>query len=85
MKKRKPIFYVQFYDETGVCLPRESSGQTSKAAAENWAWNELNSRNVGRRDLKIPVFAENWIDWEKCIYLQRERNRRNYSRHYADI
>jgi integrase len=85
MKKGKPIFYVQFYDESGVRLPGKSSGQTTKGAAETWAWNELKQGNVGRKDLKFPVFAENWFDWDRCEYLKRERSRRDYSRHYADI
>lgn len=36
-KKNKQIYYCQFYDESGNRLTARSTGQTSKAAAENWA------------------------------------------------
>ena len=81
MKKGKPIFYLQFYDETGVRLPGKSSGQTSRAAAETWAHEQLKQGNVGKKDQKFSVFSENWFDWHKCEYLKRERSRRDYSRH----
>jgi integrase len=47
--------------------------------------DELKQGKVGRKDLKFSVFAESWFDWDECEYLKRERSRRDYSRHYADI
>jgi hypothetical protein len=40
-KKNHFIYYVKFYDEAGNRMTAKSSGQTSEAAAENWAHEQI--------------------------------------------
>jgi hypothetical protein len=40
-KKKKYVYYIQFYDEEGNRLTAKSSGQSSRAAAEAWAHEQL--------------------------------------------
>jgi hypothetical protein len=40
-KNNRYIYYVQFYDEDGNRLGARSTGQTSKTAAEEWAYAQL--------------------------------------------
>jgi len=52
IKNGKFIYYVQFYDEYGNRLTARSTGKTSKAAAENWAYEQLN-RGIITTEKKI--------------------------------
>ncbi len=40
-KKNKYIYYVQFYTDDDHRMTARSTGQTSKAAAETWAYDQL--------------------------------------------
>ena len=84
-KKNRYIYYVQFYDDDGKRMTARSTGQTSRAAAENWAYEQILQGLVTRKkDMKFSVFAENWFVWDQCAYLERKLNRGPYSRGYAD-
>jgi integrase len=85
-KKNRYIYYVQFRDYEGNRLTAVSSGQTSKSAAEVWAYEKLKEGSIkSLKDPKFSVFAQNWFVWgRKCPYLKKCLNRGSYSRSYAD-
>ncbi|HDY90410.1 MAG TPA: hypothetical protein ENH82_20105 [bacterium] len=85
-KKGKYIYYVQFYDEYGDRLTAKSTGQTSKAAAENWSYEQLRKGLVFvNKKLTFNEYARDWWYWDRCQYIKRKiaRNKR-ISREYAD-
>jgi integrase len=70
-KKTKHIFYVQFYDDDGNRLPGRSSGQTSRAAAETWAHEQLKKGLISpQKDITFGKYAEQWWIYNKCPYIQ---------------
>lgn len=70
-KKNKHIYYVQFYDEEGNRLPGRSSGQTSKAAAETWAHEQLKRGIITpQKEISFGKYAEAWWDYDRCPYIQ---------------
>jgi integrase len=71
IKKNKHIYYVQFYDEEGNRLPGRSSGQTSRAAAETWAHEQLKRGIITpKKDITFGKYAEPWWDYDRCPYIQ---------------
>jgi hypothetical protein len=63
-KKNRYIYYVQFRDYEGNRLTAVSSGQTSKSAAEVWAYEKLKEGSIkSLKDPKFSVFAQNWFVW----------------------
>jgi len=44
LTNRKPTFYCRFRDEGGELLPWQSTGETAKTRAENWALAEMERR-----------------------------------------
>ena len=84
-KKNKYIYYVQFRDSNGNRMTAVSSGATSKSKAETWAINQLvNGLAKTSENPKFSTFAKNWFIWGKCKYLERQINRRDYPRSYAE-
>lgn len=84
-KKNKYVYYIQFYDEEGNRLTGRSSGQTSKAAAEAWAYNEITCGRIKyKSNLTFTEYADNWFIWDKCEYLKRKRIRGSVSRSHVD-
>jgi len=47
-KGKKPVYYVRFRLPDGTRTPGRSTGCTSKAKAENWAWAQLNKGKAVR-------------------------------------
>lgn len=85
-KNNKYIYYVQFYDEDGNRLTARSTGQTSKAAAETWAFEELRKGLIAtKKNITFKQFAQDWWIWEKCQYVKGKLARgANISRGYVD-
>ena len=85
-KKGKYIYYVQFYNDDGKRLSAKSTGQISKAAAENWARDQLEKGLVFIKSSRLfSDYAQNWWIWDKCEYIKRRLARgRSISRDYAD-
>jgi integrase len=78
-KKNKFIYYVQFRDDKGEYMTGMSTGETSKAAAANWANEYLKEGfNPKTRNLTFRKYAENWWVWDKCSYV-RYRLARGFS------
>ena len=84
--KKGHIFYCQFYDDTGKRLTAKSTGQTSKAAAENWSIEQLKSGKViTQKTITFQQYAENWWLWDKCNYIKSKLLRGSrISKSYAD-
>jgi hypothetical protein len=60
-KNGKNIYYVQFYDDAGIRLGAKSTGQTSKAAAESWAYEQLkNGQIVTKKNITFGQYALEW-------------------------
>lgn len=85
-KNGKFIYYVQFYDEYGNRLTARSTGQTSKAAAENWAYEQLHRGVITtEKNITFEKFADPWWIWDKCPYIRGEIARgSSLSRAYCD-
>ncbi len=84
-KKKRFIYYVQFREENGRRKTAVSSGKTTRAEAEIWAYERLEEEQyVANRNLRFEVYAKNWFLWDKCKYLNRKRTRGEYSRSYAE-
>jgi len=62
-----------------------SSGKTTRAEAERWAFDQIN-REVDNPSpgQKFRDYARTWFLWDQCEYLHRKRNRGHYSRSYAE-
>ena len=66
----RSVFYVQFYDDADNRLTAKSTGQTSKAAAEAWAYEQLkNGRIITRKNITFGQYANDWWLWDKCLLL----------------
>ena len=86
-KKNKQVYYCQFYDESGNRLTARSTGQTSKAAAETWAYGQL-QRGIIASDKNVTFgkYAEKWWIWDECPYVKSKVSRGvNLSRRYVDL
>jgi len=85
-KNGKYIYYVQFYDEYGNRLTARSTGQTSKAAAENWSYEQLRKGIIATdKNITFGRFAKTWWIWDKCQYVNGRRARgASISRAYVD-
>jgi len=72
-KSGKTIFYVQFYCPDGTRLTARSSGQSSKAAAKNWADEQWKRGNIySHKDITLEQFIDRrhfWI-WGECEYIK---------------
>ena len=88
-KSGKSIYYVQFYDPDGTRLTARSSGQSSKAAAKNWAEEQWKQGNIyPKKDITLEEYIEHkhfWI-WGECEYVRRKfaRGKGKISPGYAD-
>ena len=80
------IYYCQFYDEAGNRMTAMSTGQTSKAAAETWAVEQIKRGLITtQRNITFGQYAQDWWIWGKCSYIQGRLTRgTNLSRSYAD-
>lgn len=84
-RKKRYVYYIQFRDEDGNRMTAVSSGKTTRAEAERWAYNKLKDGYVPSvKEPKFKVYAQNWFIWDRCDYLLRKRNRGDYSRSYAE-
>jgi hypothetical protein len=85
-KNGKYIYYVQFYDDNGNRLIARSTGQTSKAAAENWSYEQLRKGIIATdKNITFGRFAKDWWIWDKCQYVNGRRARgSNIPRAYID-
>jgi len=77
---------LKFYDEAGNRLTARSSGQTSRAAVETWAVEQLKrGLVVQNRRITFEQFAKNWWIWDRCDYIRGQILRgARISRGYAD-
>ncbi|MBN2324801.1 MAG: tyrosine-type recombinase/integrase [Spirochaetes bacterium] len=67
----KNIYYVRFRDEEGNRLPGRSSGQFSKAAAETWAFEQLNKGLISpQKNITFSQYAKDWWIYDRCPYIQ---------------
>ncbi len=85
---KKPVFYVQFRGENGQISSAISTGQSSKSAAERWAFDFLKKGGSlptqGR--LTFEQYAADWWIFEKCPYCRAKMARGfHISRAYAAV
>jgi hypothetical protein len=65
-KPGKYVYYVQFYDEDGNRSNARSTGQTSKTAAETWAYEQLKKGIiVTEKNITFAKYAQDWWTWDK--------------------
>lgn len=84
-KKRKYIYYCQFRDENGKRMTAVSTGKSTKAEAEAWAYNKISKGKVGRiHPLRFADFAKDFFVWDRCKYLAKKKERGSYSKSYAE-
>jgi hypothetical protein len=75
-KNNKFIYYVQFYDESGNRMTTRSTGQTGKAAAETWAFEQLKKGLiVTEKNITFGKYAEDWWIRDRCFYTRARRVR----------
>jgi len=77
---------VQFYDDSGKRMTARSTGQTTKSAAEQWAYTQLKAGVIPTdKNISFGKFTETFWTWEKCSYVKSRRKRgANISRGYVD-
>lgn len=69
-KPFKYIYYVQFRDEDKNYTSALSTYQTSKGAAQEWAWNYIKKGKVPiYRGFTFSAYAKNWWIIDKCNYV----------------
>jgi hypothetical protein len=85
-KNGKFVYYVKFYDEYGNRVTARSSGQSTKSAAETWAYEQLKRGLISTgKDITFGKYAEDWWVWGKCRYLKSQQARgKELSQRYAD-
>ena len=85
-RKDKNVYYVRFYDETDKRLTAKSTAQTSKSAAEAWAFEQLKQGLVTiKKNITFGQYAQDWWIWDKCQYVKGKLARgSSLSRTYAD-
>lgn len=85
-KPARFIYYCKFRDNFGNLLTPRSTGQSSRSAAEQWAYLNRNKFvNTPGKDMSFEKYAETWWIWDKCPYVQnRIRNKGNLSIRYVD-
>jgi integrase len=85
-KTGKSIYYVQFFDQDGYRLSAKSTGQSSKAATENWAYEQIRKGKVNiKKDISFSEYAKDWWVWDKCEYIKRKLARgKSISPAYVD-
>lgn len=86
-KKSKFIYYVQFYDDEGNRITARSTGQTSKSAAETWAYEQLKRGIIAsQKNITFGQYAQDWWIWDKCYYVKGKLARGgDISRAYVDL
>ena len=65
----KPVWYYRFVDAEGARKTR-STGQTSRAAAENFVAELLKADRLHEpADMTFGSFAQDWWVWDRCDYV----------------
>ncbi len=85
-KTGKYIYYVQFYDEAGNRMTARSTGQTSKAAAETLAIEQIKRGLItAQKNITFGQYSQDWWIWDKCQYIKgRVARGANISMDYTD-
>ncbi len=86
--KKGSIYYCRFRSEAGEYTTAVSTGQTSRAAAENWADNEIAKGKIltaNRRGVLFSTFAKGFWDYEGEYISRRIAHGRHYSKSFAKI
>jgi len=81
-KNGKAVYYVQFYNEDSKRLTAKSSGKSSKAAAQNWVYEQLKNGTLSlEKDITFGKYydMEYWWDWEECEYIRRRLSNGSHS------
>lgn len=71
-KSGKPVFYVRYKRNDGSYNVAQSTGQTTRRAAEKWAFehlHEINHTEQGKKCPSLSVFSRDFFLWESpwCI------------------
>ena len=85
-KKNTYRFYVRFRGEDGRYLTGVSSGQSSRAAAANWADAELAKGHIitpGKRGVTFGTFAEGFWNYEGDYITRKLARGGHFSRSFA--
>jgi hypothetical protein len=77
---------MKFYDDFGNRTTARSSGQSTKSAAETWAYEQLKKGLIaGGKDITFSKYAQNWWVFDKCRYLKSKKVRgKELYRRYVD-
>jgi integrase len=87
-KKNTYRFYVRFRREDGCYMTGVSSGQSSRAAAANWADAELARGRIvsaGKRGATFGVFADGFWNYEGDYITRKLARGGHFSRSFADL
>ena len=77
---KKKIYYVRYRMPDGTRLAGRSTGQTSRGAAEAYAWVNLRANRVVRKDVTLEDFAgEDFFSWENQWATDRRARGRRLS------
>ena len=77
-KKGKPVYYARFRLLNGKRSTGKNTGQTSKGAAERWAWEYLNKGQIViNENVTLAEFSVNFFDWsgDWAVDLKATRKR----------
>jgi hypothetical protein len=82
----KRVYYYRTYDDEGRRTTGRSTGQTSKATARVFVFDQTKAGTlVVRPVLTFGKYAENWWKWGECSYIRRKLERgRSISHSYVD-
>ncbi len=85
-KKKCFIYYVQFYGDDDRRMTARSAGQTSKARAENCAYEQLRKGLIStEKNISFGNFTEDFWIWGKCTYIKSRLSRKaDISETYVD-
>jgi hypothetical protein len=79
LMKGRSTFYCRFRNSDGTLLPWQSTGETAKTRAENWAFAEMERRkNEAPSDrVTLESFAKGFfLDSSPCIERQHRKGRK---------
>ena len=80
-KKGKPVYYARFRLLNGKRSTGKNTGQTSKGAAERWAWEYLNKGQIViNENVTLAEFSVNFFDWSSDWAVDLKATRKRISK-----
>lgn len=84
LTKGKPTFYCRFRSVDGELLPWQSSGETARTRAENWAIAKLAEQKVEPSPaLTLEIFADGFFRWGSPWIKRQDKKGRAFGKAQA--